>query len=148
MRTKRILLLALTVSLIAAVGIGNAYAYSWGSNDKSELQDSGYSMVNTVTGTPPVFVGGTLSWENYVKNYKTSFYYPSIFWQWNVGGYWDKDECNYAVANGAAWYHVVSDAEAYTSSGSQYMIVKHRFGESQGGTDYVTQTSQGYTTYT
>ncbi len=90
MKAKIIALLVTAVMVVATMGVGNAFAYSWsttsdGSNDGTEFSSySGSSNWNHwITQNLYTTNGATLTWGNRWHNgYTSAVYYG---WQWSTG---------------------------------------------------------------
>lgn len=71
MKAKIIGMLA-ALTVIAATGIGNAFAYSWSGTDWSDINNGTVSWYDTVDGTPQVSGGSSLTWDNLLLNVGTT----------------------------------------------------------------------------
>jgi hypothetical protein len=139
MKVKNIALLAAALMVIAATGIGNAFAYTWNSGtDSSKLVGSpSVSWVGQTipdnTPYPTVSYPGTVTWANkFDSEWYGYSYYPTIFTTDSLGGWWKQN--GNALSYGQTWEPTGSAGVAY-AYGDIPVTVTHRWGAAYDGND-------------
>jgi hypothetical protein len=135
---RNIGILAAAVLIIAATGIGNAFAYTWGGTDYSKYDNPNYaSWVSGCDSTCPTLPSGTMyvTWANKFENAYGGNMYPTLtVTNTNDAGTQDTPRSTYLTVGGGAW----SPDGSYPVEGSGWhcIHVKHYYGGSQGSKDY------------
>jgi hypothetical protein len=146
MRMRSIIMLAAVTMVLAAAGIGNAFANTWSGTDQSNNNNGAYTWYSYVGGTPSVGFYTTLSWEDGFYNVGDKSYYAAYDYQQDTYnnlhfyssallgqyGYWWPDTANEPCEN---------------LVGSHYLIVNHKWGVSNGQYGNAITYNQPYTVH-
>ncbi|WP_174591554.1 hypothetical protein [Methanocella conradii] len=142
---NKLIILAVTGLILVAVGVGNAFAYTWSGTDYSRLAGNpSVSWVSTISfdQVPRVNYGGHLTWANtFDQEYSGYSYYPTLFVADRLGNWWKNARDTY-LSYGQKWY---PDGDAYAYAyGTPIIEVTHRWGTTRDSNEVSVTTLQRY----
>lgn len=147
MRFRSVLMLASVAMILAATGIGNAFANTWSGTDQSNMNNGNlwwYSYVST-SPVPTVAPNTDLTWENGFYNVGTNSYWPFLYYKTDNDDAYGRDPNGPQLGQYGYWWPDTATLNAEGTSGSHHADVEHWWGESQGYYSMVKTYDQPYT---
>jgi len=138
MKVKNIALLAAAVMVIAATGIGNAFAYTYSGTDQSNNNNGALSTYSTAGGNPTVGGGQLLYLENAFYNTGTNTYYARLNVNGAIKGY------SPALSQYSYWWPDTVSVSASIYPGDHSIDVKHYWSTSSSSFSNYVQFNNPY----
>jgi hypothetical protein len=138
MKVRSIAILAAAVMVIAATGIGDAFAYTYSGTDQSNNNNGVLSRDSTAGGDPTVQGGEKLYLENGFYNTGTDTYYGRLKVNGVIKG------TSPALGQYGYWWPDTAEVTAPSNPGSYSIDVKHYWSTSSSSFSSYVQFNNPY----